>query len=70
MLVLSRKLGEKLYIGDGPDMVEVIVTSIDRGKVRLGFVAPQHVSILRKELADQGVTHDLSKRNRSSPAPD
>lgn len=49
MLVLSRKLGERVFIGDN---VILTVVSIDaRGHVRLGFQAPKEVEILREELA-------------------
>ena len=33
MLVLSRKLGEKIFIGDN---ICITVVDIDRGKIRLG----------------------------------
>lgn len=49
MLVVSRKVGEKIYVGD--DIV-IIVTDIDRGKVRIGIKAPPDVTILREELKD------------------
>jgi carbon storage regulator len=47
MLVLSRKAGERIYIGQD---VVVTVTEIDRGKVRLGIDAPNSVPILREEI--------------------
>lgn len=47
MLVLSRKLGEKIYIGDN---ICITVVDIDRGKIRLGIEAPRDVSIMRAEL--------------------
>lgn len=47
MLVLSRKLGEKIYIGDN---ITITVVSIDRGKIRLGIDAPRDVPIFRQEL--------------------
>lgn len=47
MLVLSRKLGEKIFIGDG---ITVTVVDIDRGKIRLGIDAPRDVLIFRSEL--------------------
>ena len=47
MLVLSRKLGEKIYIGDN---VCITVVDIDRGKIRLGIEAPRDVPIYREEL--------------------
>jgi carbon storage regulator len=47
MLVLSRKLGEKIYIGEN---VCITVVDIDRGKIRLGIEAPRDVPIYRQEL--------------------
>lgn len=47
MLVLSRKLGEKVYIGDN---VCVTVVDIDRGKIRLGIEAPRDVPVYRQEI--------------------
>jgi carbon storage regulator len=47
MLVLSRKLGEKIVIGD---KICITVVDIDRGKIRLGIDAPRDVPIARQEL--------------------
>lgn len=47
MLVLSRKLGEKIFIGDN---ICITVVDIDRGKIRLGIEAPRDVPIFREEL--------------------
>lgn len=47
MLVLSRKLGEKIYIGEN---IVITVVDIDRGKIRLGIEAPRDISIYRQEL--------------------
>ena len=47
MRVLSRKLGEKIFIGDN---ICITVVDIDRGKIRLGIEAPRDVSIYRQEL--------------------
>ncbi len=47
MLVLSRKLGERIFIGE--DIVITLV-DIDRGKVRIGIQAPRDVPIYREEL--------------------
>jgi len=49
MLVLSRKLGEKIYINDN---ICITVVDIDRGKIRLGIEAPREVPIFRKELLE------------------
>ena len=47
MLVLSRKLGEKIFIGDN---ICITVVDIDRGKIRLGIEAPRDVPSYRQEL--------------------
>jgi carbon storage regulator len=47
MLVLSRKLAEKVMIGD--DIV-ITVVKIDKGQIRLGITAPKDVSVFRHEL--------------------
>jgi carbon storage regulator len=47
MLVLSRKLGEKIYINDN---ICLTIVNIERGKIRLGIEAPKNVPVFRKEL--------------------
>ena len=49
MLVITRKKGESVHIGN-----EIVVTicDIDRGKVRVGIEAPKTILIMRKELLD------------------
>ena len=47
MLVLSRKLGEVIRVGDD---VEVTVVRIGPNAVRLGITAPKGVNIVREEL--------------------
>ena len=56
MLVLSRKVGEKLVIGD--DIV-VTVNRIAGQRVSLGVEAPGHVRIVRSELAYEETQLDL-----------
>ena len=50
MLVLTRKLGQSIMIGD---RVEVQVLSVAGEKVRLGITAPEDVSIFRNEVYDR-----------------
>jgi carbon storage regulator len=50
MLVLSRKKGEKLLIGDE---VAITVVEIDGDRVKLGINAPKGVKILRAELYEE-----------------
>ncbi len=50
MLVLSRKEGEKLVIGDN---VTLVVSKISGNRVSLGIEAPADVKIFRGELAEK-----------------
>lgn len=50
MLIITRKKGESLMIGDD---IEIIVSKIDDGSVKIGIKAPQNVEILRKELYEE-----------------
>lgn len=47
MLILQRKAGESLLIGEE---IEVSVLSVEAGRVRLAIQAPKNVAILRSEL--------------------
>ena len=47
MLVLSRKVGEKILIGD---QIAVTVVRVAQGTVRIGVEAPKHLPIVREEL--------------------
>lgn len=40
MIVLGRRAGEQLVIGEGDDAIVVKVVSVDRGTVRVGVEAP------------------------------
>lgn len=51
MLVLTRKLREGLWIGDN---VFIAVLRIQRGRVKLGIEAPEHIKIDREELRPPG----------------
>ncbi len=50
MLVLSRKIGEKIMIGSS---VSVTVLSFDRGVIRLGIEAPKSVPVHRQEIYEK-----------------
>lgn len=51
MLVLSRKVGEVVFIGEG---ISVKVVAIDRGHVRIGIEAPDGVVIARDNWKGHG----------------
>ena len=47
MLVLSRRAGERIWVGSE---IEITVLGIRNGRVTLGFVGPPEVSIRRDEV--------------------
>ncbi len=47
MLLLSRKIGEKIIIGGN---IELTIIDVRDGQVRLGIQAPRDISVFRKEL--------------------
>jgi len=51
MLVLTRRVGEKIYLGDN---IVLTVTAISGQQIRLGIIAPPEVPILRNELVVRG----------------
>ena len=52
MLILTRKIGENLIIGDD---VVVKVLGVKGNQVRIGVDAPKDVDIMREELYNRGV---------------
>ena len=51
MLVLSRKIGERILIGDE---ISITVVRVGQGGVRLGIVAPSGLAVMREELCLPG----------------
>ncbi len=47
MLVLSRKTGESILLGDD---IEVKILESKDGRVKVGIEAPRSVSVIRKEV--------------------
>jgi carbon storage regulator len=60
MLVLTRKPGQSIMIGDG---VEVQVLSVAGEKVRLGITAPRDVPIFRNEVYER-IEEEASEEGR------
>ena len=58
MLVLTRKVGQSIVIGDE---IEVVVLEVRGEQVRVGIRAPKTVAVHRKEIYDQ-----IQEENRSS----
>lgn len=50
MLIITRKKGESLMIGDD---IEITISKIEDGSVKIGINAPKNITILRKELYEE-----------------
>ena len=47
MLILTRRVGESIRIGED---IEIVVTSLDQNKVKIGIRSPRHIPVHREEL--------------------
>lgn len=65
MLVLTRRIGESIRIGDD---ITVTLVQIGPGKVRLGIEAAPDVVILREELIDGGGAKPLPAPLPAAPS--
>lgn len=50
MLVLSRKKGESLMIGED---IEITILSVDSETVKIGIKAPKQIDVYRKEIYEE-----------------
>jgi len=55
MLVLSRKVGESIIIGDN---IQVMVLKVENGVVKIGIMAPSDVRIYREEVYNAIAQHN------------
>ena len=62
MLVLSRKVNEKIVIDGG---IVITVVKVEGGQVRLGIEAPSHVKVYREELLEKAA---LARKNEPALA--
>jgi carbon storage regulator CsrA len=65
MLVLTRKVGERIIIGNG---IVVTVTAVHRSQVRIGIEAPRVMPVLRGELIANQAPPDASGTTSVVPA--
>jgi carbon storage regulator len=59
MLVLSRKVGERVLIGDG---IAIEVLEVKGRRIRLGIDAPPNVCIVREELSAASVHQEAVQK--------
>ncbi len=61
MLVLSRKVGQKILIGD---KISVTVVRVGQGGVRIGVEAPEELEVVREELRTDSVGEKKPQTSR------
>ena len=64
MLILTRRIGERLKIGDD---VTLTVLNLNGRQVRLGIAAPKSVAVHRKEVFER-IQHEGPKTATSADA--
>ncbi|MEQ8791026.1 MAG: carbon storage regulator [Pirellulaceae bacterium] len=64
MLVLSRRVGERIMVGDN---IAVVINRIAGNRVTVGIEAPADVSILRGELDD--AKREFHEEAKTAPRP-
>ena len=62
MLVLSRKTGETIWIGED---VEIVISEVKGDQVKVGIRAPRNIGVVRGELRQ-----DISDLNTESVVKD
>ena len=65
MLILQRRAGESIRIGED---IELTVVSIEGGRVRLSISAPKEITILRSELIGARETNLDSAMEQVAPS--
>ena len=58
MLVLSRKEGERIVIGDN---ITLIISKVSGNRVTIGIEAPRDVKVIRGELQQSLLEPDVTK---------
>jgi carbon storage regulator len=65
MLVIRRRAGEAVLIGD---QVEMEILEIGPSQVKLGFRAPRAITVLRKEIQTAAEENQAASRNITAEA--
>ena len=66
MLVVSRKVGERVVIGDE---ICVTIIKVGSGGVRIGIQAPKELAVVREELAKQVSLEEQQRIDRARDIP-
>lgn len=63
MLVLARKIGEKIILNDD---IEIIVLDTNQNTVRIGINAPKNVTVYREELYKEIKSSNMTSKDVST----
>jgi carbon storage regulator len=66
MLILTRRVGETLKIGDD---VDITVFSVKGNQIRIGITAPKHVAVHREEIFEK-IKREQELSTMKAPAND
>lgn len=50
MLILTRRIGEVLVIGEDDNKIEVMILNVKGNQVRIGIDAPKEIPVHRQEI--------------------
>ncbi len=64
MLILARRLNEKIVIGDD---IQVSVVEIKGDQIKLGISAPRHVKVYRQEVYDAIQAENVQAAKSAAP---
>jgi carbon storage regulator len=67
MLVLTRKLNERIMIGDN---IEITVLSVGEEKVQIGITAPRSVPVHRREVYEEILRENMMASRSAIPSID
>ncbi len=62
MLVLSRKVGERILLGE---KIKITVVRVSGGGVRLGIEAPADIAVVREEVAQADASRSAESIDNS-----
>jgi carbon storage regulator len=65
MLILGRKEGEEIYLGNN---IKIKITDINNGAVKIGIDAPREVLVLRGELKENIEASNKEANTKQEPS--